>query len=66
MVHVQTVLFILNQLTLSTSCCPGDNLFSYNTKKKENTKIEKKKHKHQELADKYFKESHNHLMFRPV
>lgn len=38
MIHNLTASFILNQLILRTPCCPGDILFSYNTKKGKNTK----------------------------
>lgn len=33
MIHNLTASSILNQLNLRTSCRPGDNLFSYNTKR---------------------------------
>lgn len=49
MIHNLTASSILNQLILRTPCCPGDILFSYNTKRGKNTK--KTKGKHQELAD---------------
>lgn len=42
-IHNLTASSILNQLNLRTPCCPGDNLFSYNTKrekyKKQKTNI---------------------------
>lgn len=45
MIHDLTASSILNQLIFRTSCCPGDILFSYNTKNGKNIC------KHQELAD---------------
>lgn len=41
MIHNLTASPILNQLILRTPCCPGDILFSYNTKKGKNTKKKK-------------------------
>lgn len=60
MIHNLTASSILNQLNLRTSCRPGDNMFSYNTKKEGEGGTKKQNAKHQELADsKHCKEPHD-------
>lgn len=41
MIHDLTASSILNQLILRTPCCPGNNLFCYNTKKGKIHKIKR-------------------------